>query len=157
MYTREERLQRLLEPAIEVFGFELLGVQLLAQGHHSKLRVYIDSEEGISVDDCARVSHQVSGVLDVEDPIPGRYTLEVSSPGMDRPLFKAAHYERHKGYRISVKLHAPMEGRRNFKGELLGMRSSNVWLMEDDVEWLIPLDLIGTARLIPRWNERRAE
>ena len=90
MYPREERLRRLLEPAVEGFGYELLGVQLLAQGHHSKLRVYIDSEEGITVDDCARVSHQVSGVLEVEDPIPGQYTLEVSSPGMDRPLFRAA-------------------------------------------------------------------
>ncbi len=149
MYTREERLCRLLEPAIEVFGLELLGVQLLAQGDHSKLRVYIDSEEGITVDDCARVSHQVSGVLDVEDPIPGHYTLEVSSPGLDRLLFRHAHYERHKGSRISVKLQAPMEGRRSFKGKLLGMQASKVRLMEDDVEWLIPLDSIGTARLIP--------
>ena len=149
MYPREERLRRLLEPAVEGFGYELLGVQLLAQGHHSKLRVYIDSEEGITVDDCARVSHQVSGVLEVEDPIPGQYTLEVSSPGMDRPLFRAAHYEQHKGSRVSVKLHAPMEGRRKFKGQLLGMQASNVWLMEDEIEWLIPLDLIGTARLIP--------
>ena len=149
MYTREERLYRLLEPAIEVFGLELLGVQLLAQGHHSKLRVYIDSEEGVTVDDCARVSHQVSGVLDVEDPIAGQYTLEVSSPGLDRPLFRAAHYERHKGSRISIKLQAPLEGRRSFKGELRGIQTSNVWLVEDDVEWLIPLALIGTARLIP--------
>ena len=149
MYTREERLYRLLEPAIEVFGLELLGVQLLAQGQHSKLRVYIDSEGGITVDDCARVSHQVSGVLDVEDPIAGQYTLEVSSPGLDRPLFRAAHYERHKGSRISIKLQAPLDGRRSFKGELLGMQTSNVWLVEDDVEWLIPLALIGTARLIP--------
>lgn len=149
MCTREERLRLLLEPAIEIFGYELLGVQLLSQGQHSRLLVYIDSGEGITVDDCARVSHQVSGVLDVEDPIPGQYTLEVSSPGFDRPLFTPAHYQQHQGSRINVKLHAPLEGRRSFKGELLGIQTSNVWLREGDVEWLIPLDLVGTARLIP--------
>ena len=149
MYRQEERLQGLIEAAIAGFGFELLGVQLLRQGSHSKLRVYIDNENGITVDDCARVSHQVSGVLDVENPIPGHYTLEVSSPGLDRPLFKPEHYERHKGCRISVKLQVPMEGRRNFKGALLGMQDSSVRLDEDGVEWLIPFDLVGTARLIP--------
>lgn len=149
MSASEQRLGRLLESAIGVFGYELLGVQLLMQGRYSTLRVYIDSEEGITVDDCARVSHQVSGVLEVEDPISGQYTLEVSSPGLDRPLFKAAHYEQHKGSDVSIKLLAPMDGRRKFKGELLGMQVHQVWLKEDDVEWLIPLDLIGTARLIP--------
>ena len=149
MSGSEEQLGRLLESAIEGFGFELLGVQMFTQGRYSTVRVYIDSEDGISVDDCALVSHQVSGVLEVEDPISGQYTLEVSSPGLDRPLFKAAHYEQHKGSQASIKLRIPMEGRRKITGELLGIEAQTVRLREGEVEWLIPLDTIGTARSIP--------
>ncbi len=149
MYGREERLQALIEPAVTVLGYELLGVQLLKFGGQSSLRVYIDSEVGISVDDCARASHQISGVLDVEDPISERYTLEVSSPGSDRPLFTRRHFEQHAGHQIRVKMQVPLDGRRKFQGELKGVEESKVRLLEQDVERLIPLDMIGTARLVP--------
>jgi ribosome maturation factor RimP len=92
-----ESIQALIEPSVEALGFELWGLELIAQGRFSTLRIYIESAKGITVDDCAEVSHQVSGILDVEDPITNQYTLEVSSPGVDRPLFKQAHYEQYIG------------------------------------------------------------
>ncbi len=92
MASKEQQIQQMLEPTVEALGFDLWGVEYLSQGRHSVLRVYIEHEKGISVDDCAAVSEQVSGVLDVEDPITGEYTLEVSSPGMDRLLFKLEQY-----------------------------------------------------------------
>lgn len=149
MHGREERLRTLIEPAVTGLGYELLGVQLVKVGSQSSLLVYIDSEAGISVDDCARVSHQVSGVLDVDDPIAGRYTLEVSSPGSDRPLFTRQHFEQHAGHQIKVKMHVPLDGRRKFRGELKGVEESKVRLMEEGAERLIPLELIRTARLVP--------
>lgn len=145
----EKRLCVMLEPAVGVFGLELLGLQLVQHGNSSCLRVYIDGDDGISVDDCARVSHQISGVLDVEDPIAGHYTLEVSSPGLDRPLFKPDHFARFVGHKVRLKLSVPFEGRRKFKGELKGFEDERVQLVEDDKLWAIPLDMIGTARLVP--------
>jgi len=94
-----EALQAMLAPAVAAVGFELWGVEFFQQGRHSVLRLFIDGPEGVGVDDCARVSHQASGVLDVEDPIAGEYTLEVSSPGWDRPLFTLAHYARLRAVR----------------------------------------------------------
>ena len=149
MRSRDSELSDLLQPAVAVFGHELLGVQTLRQGAYTVLRVYIDNENGIGVEDCAAVSEQVSGVLDVEDPIGGKYTLEVSSPGLDRPLFTAEHFEQFAGRSISVALEQPFEGRRKLKGELAGMEGSSVKLLEDDDEWLIPLDMIRLARLVP--------
>ena len=118
---RENRLRELLGPTVEALGFELWGVEHLAQGRHSVLRVYIERPEGISVDDCAAVSEQVSAVLDVEDPINGEYTLEVSSPGLDRRLFALAQYGRYLGETIDLRLRSPFEGRRKFRGLLKGV------------------------------------
>ena len=106
----EQRLSEMLNPAVEALGFELLGVEFVRAGKHSILRVYIDHENGINVDDCADVSHQVSAVLDVEDPINTEYNLEVSSPGMDRPLFKAAHYAQVVGETVA---HCPRGRKHN--------------------------------------------
>ena len=90
-------IQAIVEPVVTSLGYELVGVEFLMQGHSGLLRVYIDDEDGIQVNDCQRVSHQLSGVLDVEDVIKGKYQLEVSSPGLDRPLFTAEHFERFQG------------------------------------------------------------
>jgi len=109
-------VHELVEPAINSLGYELLGIEYHAQGKHSLLRVYIDNDAGITADDCARVSHQVSGLLDVEDIIRGDYNLEVSSPGLDRPLFTLAHFERFVGEMATVYLVVPIEGRRKFSG-----------------------------------------
>lgn len=149
MRIPDGRLQSLLEPAVEALGYELVGLELQRGRKHSLLRVYIDSEAGIGVDDCERVSHQVSGVLDVEDPIEGGYTLEVSSPGLDRPLFTARHFERFAGREVRIRVSELLEGRRRFRGELRGFREGNVVIVEDGVERVIPHDVIRSARLVP--------
>ncbi len=115
------------------------------------LRVYIDHENGISVDDCADVSHQVSAVLDVEDPIVGLYTLEVSSPGLDRPLFTEAHYERYLGQVAEIRLRSPLDGRRKYKGHLLSVRDGQVVIEVDGVEYSLALDNIEKAHLVHEW------
>jgi len=106
-------LTGLFEPVIESMGYELVGVEFSTNGRHGTLRVYIDREQGVSLDDCAAISHQISGILDVEEPIKQAYDLEISSPGIDRPLFKLADYERFAG-RIAKKLYAtassPLDG-----------------------------------------------
>lgn len=151
MTQAAKQLQDLLEPAVGALGYELLGIEHLSQGRHSLLRLFIDSPNGITVDDCERVSHQVSGVLEVEDPIKGQYTLEVSSPGLDRPLFKPAHYERFVGEVVSLRLARPIEGRRKFKGRLLALREGAVVIDVEGKEMSLPLEDIEKAHLVPQW------
>ena len=149
-------LRELIEPAVTALGFELVGVEFI-HGKSGLLRVYIDHPDGISVDDCQAVSHQVSGVLDVEDPIRGEYTLEGSSPGLDRPLFQARDFERFAGNQVDVRLLAPVNGRRKFKGVLGGLRDGQVVLQMDDEELVVALDEIDRARLVPDYKSHRAE
>ena len=146
-----KQLQQLLEPGVSALGYELLGIEHLAQGRHSLLRLYIDSPDGITVEDCERVSHQVSGVLEVEDPVKGQYTLEVSSPGLDRPLFKPEHYARFVGEVVALRLARPLGDRRRFKGRLLALRDDAVVIEQDGAEVVIPLDDIDKAHLVPQW------
>ena len=143
------RINALIGPAVENLGYEFVGAEYRPRREQSLLRVYIDKDEGISLDDCARVSDQLSGILDVEDPIQGAYSLEVSSPGLDRPLFFEQQYERFRGAKIRVKMGTPVAGRRNFKGTLDGCRDGAVIVLEDGEEHALPLEDIGTARLIP--------
>ncbi len=150
MATREQEIQQLLAPSVEALGFELWGIEYLSQGRHSVLRVYIESEHGVGVDDCASVSHHVSSVLDVEDPISGEYTLEVSSPGMDRLLFRLDQYPDYVGEWIDLRLRAPFEGRRKFKGVLQGIEGDEVVVRVDDHEYLLPHSQIEKARIQPR-------
>ena len=149
MRNEAERLRRLLEPSVVGLGYELVGVELQGQGVRSLLRLYIDRPEGVTLEDCERVSRQVSGVLDVEDPIRGAYTLEVSSPGLERPLFTPAHFDRFAGERVKVKLDVPVEGRRSVTGVLRAMREGCVVVLEDGVERVLPLDAIRRAHLAP--------
>lgn len=143
------RLNALIGPAVEGLGYEFVGAEYMPRRRQSLLRVYIDNEEGISLDDCARVSDRLSGLLDVEDPIQGAYSLEVSSPGLDRPLFFEEHYDRFRGARVRVKMAVPVAGRRQFKGILDGCRDGAVFLSEDGEEHALPLEDISSARLIP--------
>jgi ribosome maturation factor RimP len=156
MRAEAERVRRMLEPTVTGLGYELLGVELQGSGARALLRLYIDAPSGVSVDDCARVSHQVSGVLDVEEPIRGPFTLEVSSPGVERPLFTPAQYERFTGERVRVKLEVPVEGRRNVTGQLLGCREGCVLVLEDGVERRLPLEAIRRAHLAPDLDGRPA-
>ncbi len=145
------RLQEVIEPAVTALGYELVGIEYLSQGRHSVLRVYIDSEAGINVDDCARVSHQVSAALDVEDPISGHYMLEVSSPGVERPLFTPEHFARYAGQQVQIRVRTPVAGRRKFKGLLGGVRDGAVVLEVEGQELVLPLDDIEKAHLVPQW------
>ena len=116
MAAVDSTLKALLQPVVEALGCELWGLQLESGGKRKLLRIYIDREEGIAVEDCERVSRQSSAVLDVEDAISGEYVLEVSSPGMDRPLYELSQYERYIGEDVSLRLRFAYDGRRNFKG-----------------------------------------
>lgn len=146
-----EKLNALLEPAVEALGFELLGVEFVRAGKHSTLRVYIDHPDGISVDNCADVSHQVSAVLDVEDPISTEYNLEVSSPGMDRPLFKAPHYEAALGEVVTIRLRIPQDNRRNFKGQVLKVDNGMLTVKVDNQDFELAIDNIEKANLVPQF------
>jgi ribosome maturation factor RimP len=144
-----ENIQTIVRPVVEALGYEVVGVEFLIQGKHGLLRVYIDSEDGITVDDCQRVSHQLSGVLDVEDVIQGQYQLEISSPGLDRPLFTKEHFERFAGHMAKLRLAVPVEGQRKFKGRLLGVTDDNLRLEVEGEELSFPLNAIDKANLIP--------
>jgi ribosome maturation factor RimP len=152
MAQASAQLQAIIEPAVSALGFELIGIEHLAQGRHSLLRIYIDHADGIDVEDCAEVSRQVSGVLDVEDPISGEFTLEVSSPGLDRPLFSEAHFLRYSGSLADIRLRAPLDGRRRFKGRMHGVADGKVLIEVDGVEYAVPLDGIDKANLIHEWQ-----
>ncbi len=145
-----QQIEDLLTPTVEAMGFELWGVEYLSQGRHTVLRIFIESPDGITVDDCAAVSEQVSAVLDVEDPITGEYTLEVSSPGMDRLLFKLDQYPAYVGEVLDLRLRTAFEGRRKYKGILKGIEGEDVVLHVDDHEYLLPHDAIDKARVQPR-------
>lgn len=156
MSRESVELRALIEPAVTALGYELVGVEFIP-GKSGLLRVYIDHDKGIGVDDCRAVSHQVSGILDVEDPIRGRYALEVSSPGLDRPLFQARDFDRFAGSEVSLRLLAPVNGRRKFKGVLDGLRDGQVVVKMNDEELVVALDEIDQARLVPDYQSHRAE
>lgn len=139
----------LFEPVVESMGYELVGVEFTGSINHGTLRVYIDREDGVNLDDCASISHQLSGVLDVEEPIQQGYDLEISSPGLDRPLFKLADFERFSGQVAKIKMSVAVDGRRNFKGVLQGVTDSKLIEIEVDGEiYQLPLADIGKANLI---------
>lgn len=152
MSQLERKLTDMLTSPVEALGFELVGVEFVRAGKHSILRVYIDHEDGIDVDDCADASRQMSAVLDLEDPITTEYNLEVSSPGMDRPLFKLAHYETVLGETVSVKLSIPQEGRRNFKGLLLKCENESILVKVDNEEFSLAIANIEKGNLVPNFD-----
>ncbi len=146
---------RLLEPPIEALGYELVDVEFAQAGRGGVLRIFIDGPDdgsgagGITVDDCARVSHEVSQVLESEDPIKGHYTLEVSSPGFDRVLRKPAHFERFVGARVAAELKLPQEGRRRFVGSLKSVSDDAIVIEVDGRDHRLLLERIQKARLKP--------
>ena len=150
MHKAPPHLTALVRGAVDALGYELVGVEYLARpkaGH--LLRIYIDSEQGIGLSDCEKVSHQVSGVLEVEDPISGDYGLEVSSPGLDRPLFEIEHFERFVGQVARVKLNAALNGRSNYKGVIHAVDGSDVVLQVDGEPVRLPFAQMASARLVP--------
>ncbi|QQD20859.1 ribosome maturation factor RimP [Oceanospirillaceae bacterium ASx5O] len=151
--AKETQLTDLLRPVVESMGFVFWGIEFIAQGRQSMLRVFIDHANGINVDDCAAVSRQLSAVLDVEDPITQEYTLEVSSPGMDRPLFSIEQYQQYANHIIELRLRMPFEGRRKFKGQLIGVEQEDIVLVVDEHEYLLPVELIEKAHVVPQFKD----
>ena len=153
MSTKFAQLEELIRPVVVGLGFEFWGLEYLSLGKDSVLRVFIetDAEKGIDVEDCAAVSRQVSAIMDVEDPISGEYNLEVSSPGLDRPLFELSQYQRFMGSVVSLRLRVPFDGRRKFKGQLTGIEGDEVVLLVDNEEYLLPIELIEKANIVPQF------
>lgn len=149
MSSKHTELQNLIEPVVTSLGCDFWGFEYLNQGKYALLRIYIDKVDGIQVEDCEQVSRQVSSVMDVEDPIAGEYTLEVSSPGMDRPLFKIEHYQAYVGQRVKVRLRIAFEGRKKFSGLLKGVEGDEVVIELDGEEYLLPYELIDKANVVP--------
>ena len=146
--TRDEVIA-LLEPTIDGLGYELADLEVRLGGKNGFMRVFIDSPDGIGLDDCEKVSLAVSAILDVEDPLPGHYDLEVSSPGLDRKLTKVEHFQRFQGEIVKVKMRFPVEGRRRFRGTLVSSDDENIVVDVDGIEHTLRVASIDTARLVP--------
>ena len=151
MALGQDALQALIEPVVQALDCELWGIEYFRAGQRSVLRVYIDKTDGIDIEDCQRISRQLGSVFDVEDPIGGEYTLEVSSPGLDRPLYTFAQYEKLAGEHIDLQLRFPFEGQRKFKGLLKGVEAEDVVLVVGEQEYLFPFESIEKAKIVPQF------
>ena len=145
-----DKVFSIINPIIGDMGYELLGIEYISSGKHSVLRLYIDCKGGIGVDDCETVSRQVSSIMDVEDPIRGQYNLEVSSPGIERPLFQIAHYQRFLGFDVRLRTYRPIEGQRNFTGSIGSVSETNntIELVTELGPVTLDIGLIEKANLI---------
>ncbi len=146
-------LWELFEPVVEGMGYELIEIEYHPNPKFGVLRLYIDKESGIQVEDCSEVSHQISALIDVEDPLPGKFNLEISSPGMDRPLRKLEDFARFTGEIATVKTAMPQDGQRNFKGRLSGIENDELVLECDDKVVRLPVAAIDKARLVPQFDK----
>ena len=151
MYIQNQKLHDLLDPEITAMGFELLGIELSNSGSASFLRIYIDKSEGINIDDCVLVSQQLTGLLDVNNPIKGKYNLEVSSPGLDRPLFTDEQLKKHIGQIVMIKLHEKYKGKRRIIGEIEAVEDLEIVIKCNESKENIPLDLINKANLVAKF------
>ena len=152
MKQAPEHLVNLIEPIVEGLGYECVGIDYNPHPKHGLLRIYIDREEGILVDDCSKVSHQISGVLDVEDPIQGYYHLEISSPGADRPFFKVSQFEQFIGSTVLVNLFSAINGRRKITGLIEKVEDDIITLREADQVFEVPFSAMSKARLVPEYS-----
>ena len=148
----QDALAGLLTATVEGLGYALLGVERQRSAAGSVVRLYIDSENGIAVEDCVKVSRQVSDVLDVEQAISGEYILEVSSPGLDRPLFTPEQYRAYIGAEVNVRLRALVNGRRQLSGQLVDATDEFVTISVGEERFDVPYKLVERARLDPQWS-----
>lgn len=151
MATLEQNLQEMLQDAVEDLGCELWGIECQRVGRFMTVRLFIDKEGGVTVDDCADVSRQVSAILDVEDPIADKYNLEVSSPGLDRPLFTLPQFERYIGQDIAVHLRIPVMERRKWQGKLERIEKDMITLIVDDQEQILVFGNIQKANVVAKF------
>ena len=142
-------LAELIEPVVQRLGFELADLEVRLGGRNGLVRLFIDQPRGVTLDDCEQVSLAVSALLDVEDPVPGHYNLEVSSPGLNRKLTKPKHFTRFVGELVKVEMRFPIEGRKRFRGRLRAADRGNIEVNVDGVSYSLPLATIDTARLVP--------
>ena len=147
MHIQNQNLLDLFEPEITAMGFELLGIELVKNGHISLLRVYIDKFQGVNIDDCVLVSQQLTGLLDVKDPIKEQYNLEVSSPGIDRPLFTDEQLKKHIGHIVMIKLREKYRGKRKITGVLEAVDNLEIIIKCNENNEKIPSELIDKAKL----------
>ena len=131
MKRSESAITELIEPTVLAMGLQLWGIDLSQRGKYSILRIYIEREKGVTITDCEKISRQVSAILDMEDPIAGEYTLEVSSPGLDRPLFTSEQFGRFIGSAVKVRLHHPVDGRRKLNGSIENVSGDEIMLSVD--------------------------
>ena len=147
------RLNKLIQPLVEDLDYEFVGIEYSSNPKNALLRIYIDNpSRGIAIEDCELVSGEVAALLDVEDPIPGNYTLEVSSPGLNRPIFTLEQFDRLVGEVVSMTLFAPVNTRRKFKGELLAVAGSQVIVDQDGERVGIEFENIVKSRLEPDYK-----
>ncbi|OAI14396.1 ribosome maturation factor [Methylomonas lenta] len=151
MKQAPDHLVELIEPIVEGLGYECVGIEYNPHPQHGMLRIYIDSENGILVEDCTKVSHQLSGMLDVEDPIQGEYQLEISSPGADRPFFKLSQFERFTGSAVMINLFKPVDKRRKIIGLIQAVEGDEVVLLEGEQTINVPFQAMSKARLVPEY------
>ena len=149
---KEIEIEALLAPVVAMESCAIWGVEYRTQGRRSKLVIYIEREQGVGVEECERVSRRVSDILDVEETLSGAYTLEVSSPGMDRILFKPEQFESCAGERIEVRLNYPVEGTKRVVGVLVGLEDGEAVVRADEDEFLLPLENVQRARVVPRFD-----
>ena len=148
----QAKLTKLLQPLVEDLGYEFVGLEYTSNPKEPKIVLYIDRAEGIQIEDCAAVSREVAALLDVEDPISGQYNLEVSSPGLDRPLFTLDQFQRFSGEEVQLTAFAAVDGRRKFKGRILGAADGSVRLDQDGQEVMLEFGNIAKARLVPDYD-----
>ena len=149
-----ERLVGLVEPLLERLGYELVDLEFSGGRGSAMLRVFIDRQTGVGIEDCEAVSREVSALLDVHDPVPTGYRLEVSTPGLDRVLRTPAHYARFAGAQVAVELAVPREGRRRYTGRLLQSDADGMELMVEGAAVAFPYREVAQARLVPEWPEK---
>jgi ribosome maturation factor RimP len=142
-------LAKLLEPTVTRLGYELVDLEVRLGGSGGMVRLFIDKPDGIDLEDCETVSQAVSALLDVEDPVPGNYNLEVSSPGLDRKLTKVEHFQRFAGEIVKVQMRFPIEGRKRFRGTLVSSNDESIVVEVDGEPHSLPMATIDTARLVP--------
>lgn len=147
-----DKLIALTEPLLGQLGYELVDLEYAPGRARAQLRVFIDRAEGVGLDDCERVSRELSALLDVEDPVPTGYTLEVSSPGLDRVLRTPAHFQRFVGERVRVELLSARDGRRRYTGRLAALNDEGIELDVDGAMVAVSFAQIGRARLAPLWS-----
>lgn len=151
MRRDQTHLWELFEPVVKGMGYDLIEIEHFPNPKHGVLRLYIDKEGGVNVDDCSTVSRQVSALIDVEDPVSGQFNLEISSPGADRPLRRLVDFQRFIGSLVKLKTVMPLEGQRNFKGRLLEASEETVVIETDDEEISLPMPAIDKARIVPEY------